>query len=245
MSSGSISSKINTTINSYSPGSILTYSSFNIPKEKELALAKSLSRLEKKGEIVRLEKGKYYKPRKTTFGNLRPEVNQIIKAETQKGNKLTGYPTGVTIYNQMGLTSQMANVIVIASINPKPEKEISGYRLKFVKRDFEEIEETDIPLLQLLDAIKDIKRIPDASPDEALKVIIFKIKEMPVTKLKQLAKLALKYNAATKALTGALLEKYSSGINISPLFKSLNSLSKYEIEISLSLLPNQTKWNIE
>ena len=70
----SISSKINNTISSYSPGSIFTYSDFSLPKENQFALAQSLSRLAKKGEIVRVEKGKYCKPRKTSFGNLRPDV---------------------------------------------------------------------------------------------------------------------------------------------------------------------------
>ena len=61
MSKG-ISLRINNTISGYSSGSIFTYSDFSLPKGNEFALAKSLSRLVKKGEIVRLEKGKYYKP---------------------------------------------------------------------------------------------------------------------------------------------------------------------------------------
>ena len=241
---GSISSKINNTISSYSSGNIFTYSDFNLPKENELALAKSLSRLVKKGEIVRIEKGKYYRPRKTSFGNLRPDINQIVKALTKKDEKIIGYPTGITIYNQLGLTNQMSNVLVIASVKPQLEKEISGYRVKFVKRDFE-IEEKDIPLFQLLDAVKDIKKIPDTSPNDALKVIIAKFAELPVSKLQRLTKLALNYNAATRAMVGAILQQYIKGISVSSLYKSLNSLTKYKMRLSLSILPNQIKWNIE
>ena len=241
---GSISSKINNTISSYSSGNIFTYSDFNLPKENELALAKSLSRLVKKGEIVRIEKGKYYSPRKTSFGNLRPDISQIVKSLTRKDEKVIGYPTGITIYNQLGLTTQMSNVLVIASVKPQLEKEISGYRVKFVKRNFE-IEEKDIPLLQLLDAVKDIKKIPDTSPNDALKVIIAKFAELPVSKLKRLTKLALNYNAATRALTGVILQQYAKGISVSSLYKSLNSLTKYKMRLSLSILPNQIKWNIE
>lgn len=241
---GSISSKINITISSYSSGNIFTYSDFNLPKENELALAKTLSRLVKKGEIVRIEKGKYYRPRKTSFGNLRPDISQIVKSLTRKDEKVIGYPTGITIYNQLGLTTQMSNVLVIASVKPQLEKEISGYRVKFVKRDFE-IEEKDIPLLQLLDAIKDIKKIPDTNPDDALKVIVSKFKELPISKLQRLSKLALNYNAATRAVVGAILQQYKKGISVSLLFKSLNPLTKYKMKLNPSLLTNQIKWNIE
>ena len=241
---GSISSKINNTISSYSSGNIFTYSDFNLPKENELALAKSLSRLVKKGEIVRIEKGKYYRPRKTSFGNLRPDISQIVKSLTRKDEKVIGYPTGINIYNQLGLTTQMSNVLVIASVKPQLEKEISGYRVKFVKRNFE-IEEKDIPLLQLLDAVKDIKKIPDTSPNDALKVIIAKVAELPVSKLKRLTKLALNYNAATRALTGVILQQYAKGISVSSLYKSLNPLTKYKMKLNPSILTNQIKWNIE
>jgi hypothetical protein len=241
---GSISSKINNTISSYSSGNIFTYSDFNLPKENELALAKTLSRLVKKGEIVRIEKGKYYRPRKTSFGNLRPDISQIVKLLTRKDEKVIGYPTGIAIYNQLGLTTQMSNVLVIATVKPQLEKEISGYRVKFVKRDFE-IEEKDIPLLQLLDAIKDINNIPDTNPDDALKIIVSKIKELPISKLQRLTKLALNYNAATRAMVGAILQQYIKRISVSSLYKSLNSLTRYKMRLSLSILPNQIKWNIE
>lgn len=244
MNSISNSNRISNTINRYLPGNIFTYADFNVPKQKKLALAKSLSRLEKKGEIVRMEKGKYYRPRETTFGNLKPDVDQTIKILTKKDDKTTGYPTGVTVYNQMGLTSQMANIIIIATPNLQPAKEVNGYRVKFSKRDFE-IEENDVPLLQLLDALKDIKKIPDTSPDEAIKVIISKLQNLSVLKMKRFAKLALNYNAATRALVGALIEKYFKGISVFSLYKSLNVLSKYELKISVKLLPNQAKWNIE
>lgn len=110
--------------------------------------------------------------------------------------------------------------------------------MKFVKRGFE-IEEKDIPLLQLLDAIKDIKNIPDTNPEDALKVIITKLKELPISKLKRLIKLALNYNSATRALTGAILQQYTKEVNESSLYKSLHPLSKYKMKLNLLLLPNQ------
>ncbi len=240
----SIASRINNTISSYSPGIIFTYSDFSLPKENEFALAQSLSRLAKKGEIVRVEKGKYCKPRKTSFGNLRPDVSEIVKALTRRGDKITGYATGISIYNQLGFTTQMSNTITIASINPQPAREVSGYRIKFLRKGFE-FEERDIPLLQLLDAIKDIKKIPDSNPTEVLNAIIKKIKYTSSLKLKRLVQLALNYNSSTRALLGAILEQYRKDVSVSTIYKTLHPLTKYSLNLSKEVMPNQSKWNIE
>ena len=240
----SIASRINNTISNFYPGIIFTYSDFNLSKENEIALAQSLSRLAKKGEIVRVEKGKYSKPRKTSFGNLRPDVSEIVKVLTRRAGKITGYATGISIYNQLGFTTQMSNTITIASTNPQPPREVSGYRIKFLRRDFD-FEEKDIPLLQLLDVIKDIKKIPDSDPTEVLIEIIKKINETSSLKLKRLVQLALNYNSSTRALLGAILEQYRKDGSISTIYKTLNPLTKYSLSLSKQVLPNQSKWNIE
>ena len=244
MNTVSTSKLVRRNIEKLEPGEVFGYSNFNVPKEEELSLAKSLSRLAKSGVIVRVSKGKYYKPRTSVFGNIKPTENQIVTALTERKNKRVGYLTGISIYNRLGLTTQLSNLIVIATTNPQASKEVSGYRIKFVKRDFE-INENEIQLLQLLDAIKDIKKIPDASADEALKVLTAKFKTLPVTQLKKISKLALNYNAATRALVGALLESKTNGISVTTLYRSLNPLSKYPLKISNNILPNRSKWNIE
>ena len=239
-----ITSRINNIISSYTPGSIFTYSDFSLPKENEFALAQALCRLTKRGEIVRVEKGKYCKPRKTSFGNLRPDVSEIVRALTRRGDKITGYATGISIYNQLGFTTQMTNIITIASINPQPAREVCGYRIKFLRKNFE-FGEGDIPLLQQLDAIKDIKKIPDSNPTEVLSAIIKKIKETSSLKIKKLVQLALNYNSSTRALLGAILEQYRKDIRNSSIYKTLHPLTKYRLNLSKQVLPNQSKWNIE
>src|SRR6267154_2550753 len=147
------------------PGEVFAYSSFNLNKSEDLSLAKSLSRLAKNGAIVRLARGKYYKPKNTSFGKLRPSESALIEALTKRNNERVGYLTGTSVYNRLGLTSQVSNTLVIATSKPPPPKSLEGYKVKYVKREFD-IRDQDIPLLQLLDAIRDIKSIPDSSPDE-------------------------------------------------------------------------------
>lgn len=226
------------------PGEVFAYSSFNLDKSEDLSLAKSLSRLAKQGAIVRLARGKYYKPKNTSFGKLRPSESALVEALTKRNNERVGYLTGTSVYNRLGLTSQVSNTLVIATSKPLPPKSLEGYRVKYVKREFD-IRDQDIPLLQILDAIRDIKSIPDSSPDEALKILISKIKELSVEDRSQLVKLALNYNAATRSLLGAVVQQYVSSAAVNKLADSLNILSSYEIGISENLLPNKSEWNIK
>lgn len=226
------------------PGEVFAYSNFNLDKSEELSLAKSLSRLAKEGAIVRLAKGKYYKPKNTSFGKLRPSESTLVDALTKRNNQRIGYLTGISVYNRLGLTSQISNTLVIATNKPLPPKLLEGYKVKYVKREFD-IRDQDIPLLQILDAIRDIKSIPDSSPDETLKVLVSKIKALPEEDRNQLVKLALNYNAATRSLIGAMLQRYVPRMPINKLAESLNVLSSYEIGVSENILPNKSDWNIK
>ncbi len=225
------------------PGEVFAYSSFNLDKSEDLSLAKSLSRLTKEGAIIRLARGKYYKPKNTSFGKLRPSESALVEALTKRNNERVGYLTGTSVYNRLGLTSQVSNTLVIATSKPLPPKSLEGYRVKYVKREFD-IRDQDIPLLQILDAVRDIKSIPDSSPDEALKILISRIKQFSVEDRNQLLKLALNYNAATRSLLGAVMQQYVSRAPVNKLADSLNKLSSYEIGVSENILPNKSDWNI-
>lgn len=226
------------------PGEVFDYSGFALEKRNELSLAKSLSRLAQSGEIVRLSKGKYYKPKISSFGKLKPEENQVVRLLTENRNRTVGYITGITAYNRLGLTNQVSNTLVIGRKNTQPVQEISGYRVKFVKRKMD-FNQTDIKFLQLLDAMRDIKRIPDTSVDSSVKIITAHLKRLPASKVRQLMKLSFNYTAAVRALLGAIIEANFKKISTASLYSSLNPLSKYKLKVSTEVLPNKTKWRIE
>ena len=226
------------------PGAIFGYSRFNLRKSEEMSLAKALSRLTKEGAIVRLAKGKYYKPQGSLFGKLRPSEAAVIEALTIRNGQRIGYLTGAAVYNKLGLTSQISNTLVIATNKPLPPKVIQGYKVKYVKREID-IKDQDIPLLQILDALRDLKNIPDATADEALNVLIDMIKTFSEDEQKRLARIALNCNACTRALLGAILEQYVPSIPVSNLYNSLNKLSSYEVGVSKNILGNKNNWNIK
>jgi hypothetical protein len=226
------------------PGEVFGYGRFTMAATDEFSLAKTLSRLAQEGVITRLSKGKYYKPKESVFGKLRPSESALVEALTTRNGQRIGYLTGIAVYNRLGLTSQVSNTLVIATNKPLPPKTVEGYSVKYVKRELD-IRDQDIPLLQILDALKDIKSIPDSSPDEAVKILLSKIKSISEEEKRQLTKLALSYNASTRALLGAIMDEYMSRVPVKKLADSLNRLSNYEIGISESVLPNKSNWHIK
>ncbi len=244
MSSNSIARNLKRNIATIPEGEVFDYQRFDIGENEEIAITKALSRLVQAGKIVRMGKGKYYKPRVTRFGTLRPADDQMIKTLTMKNGRQVGYLTGTVLYNKLGLTTQVSNTLTIARNSRLPIKELNGYRIKVVTKPFR-FRKKDIALIQLLDVLRDIKSIPDISINKAIKILVGLIRKLSEDELKRMSKLAIEYNPATKALAGAILEFYFPSVSVGHLLKSLNPLSKYKLRITESALPNKLKWHIE
>ena len=239
----SVDSIVKNCVENIPSGQVFDYSLFPVRGDTFIALAKALSRLAKQGQIVRLSRGKYYKPRESVFGVLMPDESQLIRSFTQLGDKTIGYVTGIAAFNSLGLTSQVSNTIMIARGSNQPTKDIFGFKVRFVKRNFR-FTRDDVKLLQILDALKDIKTIPDTTVRESLKILITNLEKLKAGELQQMIRLAQRYPPSTRALVGAIIENHFSEIRVVSLYKSLNPLSKYHIGIDLEELPNKLKWNI-
>jgi hypothetical protein len=98
--------------------------------------------------------------------------------------------------------------------------------------------------LQLLDAIRYIKKIPDTSIEASCKRFLAIIKTLNEKEIKTLVRLALKYPPATRALLGALLEQLQKDKITESLFKSLNPITKYKLPGAAKAISNTEKWNI-
>jgi hypothetical protein len=59
-----------------------------------------------------------------------------------------------------------------------------------------------------------------------------------------MARLALKYSPATRALLGALMEQLQLGRTTEALLKSLNPITKYKLAGAAKILSTTEKWNI-
>lgn len=89
-----ISDSIYFTIDRLPKGYIFTYVDVMPGAKKKEAVIKTLNRMLKSGKIEKISKGKYYKPKKSPFGNLHPTQYQVVKDLLEDGGKITDFLTG-------------------------------------------------------------------------------------------------------------------------------------------------------
>ena len=225
-------------------GYVFTYKDFITEVKTKEAIIKSLNRMAASGKIIKLSKGRFYKPEDTVFGTLPPEQYQIVKDLLEKDGKLIGYITGYGVYNQLGLTTQVSNTIQIGRNEPRPAMKRGRYKIAFIKQK-NTITKENIPLLQILDSIRYIKKIPDATMASSCTRLLSIIKKMPDQDCSKLSRLGLKYPPATRALLGALLEQTMGTYQTEALKQSLNPITVFKISVPEDVLPTIKNWNIK
>lgn len=232
------------TIDRLPKGYVFTYTDFVNEVKKKEAIIKALNRMAATGKITKLSKGRFYKPETSVFGTLQPQQYQIVKDILEVNGKTVGYLTGYSLYNQLGLTRQISNTIQIGKNEIRPTFKRGRYTILFVKQK-NTITKENIPLLQILDAIRYIKKIPDATIESSCKRFLSILGELKEDEIKTLVRLAQKYPPSTRALLGALLEELQQNSFIDSLQKSLNPITKYKLKGVSKALTASENWNIE
>lgn len=223
-------------------GVIFGYSDLDLPPEMQTATAKTLSRMVADGTLRKVGKGKFYKPVVSLLGEMPPMIEQLTKDLIFKDGERIGYITGTSAFSQMGLTTQISSKIVIGAARYRRPLKRGGYDISYTIQP-NEITENSIPLLRLLDALKSIKKIPAATPDEVVRNIQRQFESLTESQRKSIIDYAINYPPAARALSGAILE--SIGCESARIKETLNPFTKYAFRISESLLPNKSNWNIE
>jgi hypothetical protein len=238
-----ITEYIKITIDRLPNGYVFTYTDLYMEVNQKEAVIKALNRMVASGKIAKLSKGKYYKPENTPFGKLQPNQAQVVKDLLEENGKITGYLTGYGVYNQLGLTTQVSNTIQIGKNQVRPKFRRDFYTISFIKQK-NTITKENIPFLQILDSIRYIKKIPDASIESSCKRFLAIIKDLDEKETNTLVRLSKKYPPATRALLGALLEQLQQGKATESLFKSLNPITRYKLTGAAKALSTAEKWNI-
>ncbi len=217
---------------------IFTYR--DIPSDKKSSVAIELSRLFKKGVVKKISKGKFYKPKQTRFGEITPSDEEIAKSYLVENS---AYITGYGGYNQLGLTTQIPNVITIASSRVPSRIKVENVNIKFVPNIANSgVKETQI--LQILDALRDIKNIPDNSPNDVVLSIKKIVQKFDKEKINKMLELVNNYPPRVKAILGAILKEMGRWEEAYRLKEMLNPLTRYKIGISVNTLPNRDEWKI-
>ena len=234
-----IENKINRLPNGYS----FTYKDFLLSIENKEAAIKALNRFVEKGKINKISKGKFYKPEKTIFGPLQPNQYQLLKDLLEEDNKITGYLTCFSIYNTLGLTTQLSNTVQIGKNNLRPYLKRERYLISFVKQN-NTINKDNIPYLQLLDCIKTIKKIPDTTIEKSVERFISILSAYNLKEIQQIVRLSQKYSPSTRAILGAMLDELQLEKYSVILLKTLNPITKYRFPGLNDKLSQYKKWNL-
>ena len=152
-----VSRKIQEKIQKIANDTTFGYEQLGITQNEFLAAAKVMERLLKKGMIKKISKGIFYKPKMTVFGELKPSSEKLLRQYLFEDGKRIAYVTGIALYNQLGLTTQMAFTIQIASRKKRIYINTGAIKAKPVK-SYAEVSNKNYQLLGFLDAIKDIKK---------------------------------------------------------------------------------------
>lgn len=239
-----IAKEIRNKISTLSDDYVFTASDFEMESQNQSAVVKALNRMVASGEITKLAKGKFYKPRKTQFGDLKPSAYQIAKDYIERDGKLVGYITGYSAYNALGLTTQISSFIQIGTNKSRRAVKRDKYTISFILQQ-NTITKKNIEILRILDAVKFFREIPGTTPNEACIRLKEIIKELNEEQKVMFIKCSLKYTNYVRALCGAMLENIGCNVSLlEPIRKSLNGITNYYLPISESVLPNKPNWKI-
>jgi hypothetical protein len=168
------------------------------------SVGKHLGLLVQSGEIARFAKGKFYKPKATVFGLLGPNEQEIMKDLLVKDGKQIGYPTGYQVFNRLGLTTQISWLFQIGCKNPRRRIKRGSCTIAFIKQN-NNITESNVPLLQILDAIRYINKIPETSKKNSYIRLLAILMQLSDSQIEEIIFLSNKYTAATQRVLKNLL----------------------------------------
>ncbi len=224
-------------------GQIFGYRELASYAQSPAAVIKAINRLVSEEQLARISKGKFYVPKKGLLGARKPSDAELVRSVLYKEGRLRGYVTGLSLYNQLGLTTQMPRTVTIALNGSRQEKAFATIRIRTVVTRAP-VDEKNVKILQYLDALKDIKTIPDSNIDLSLKIIRRKISELSEIEQSLLISLAEQYyTPQVRALVGLLFSSLCMVIPES-LKLSLNPTTTYKLSLDGREWPMSKDWNI-
>jgi predicted transcriptional regulator of viral defense system len=239
-----VSKRIDQRIQQLQAGTTFDYQTLLVVREEYAAATKALERLIKKEIIKRVSSGIFYKPRQTVFGALKPNEEELLKTYLFENGKRIAYITGLSLYNRMGLTTQIPKTIKIASRDKRIYASVGALKGKPVK-SYIDVTDKNYYLLEILDAAKDFNQIPDLDAESGIIILTERLKKLTDKEISQVIQFALKYPPRARALIGSILELMDSKLNLTQLKTSLNPLSEFEYNINENILPNAREWRIK
>lgn len=211
-------------------GRIFTFRDLSFDREKTAHVAVLLSEQSRKGILVRIEKGAYYRPKVSTLGlgKLPVYQDEHFRYLTEK---LNGYITGAYIYNKMSLTEQVTPTLTIATPHPVRRFRFMNMEVECVKAYCSDCgDENLVPFLRLLDAIKDMKHIPGTTEQD----IYNRIKRLyfvgySLSELEKIVSLTESYPPRVRKVVADILGDIGQGVLQTRVSKTLLPTTRFNL----------------
>lgn len=197
-------------------------------------VAHALSRLAARGELQRVRKGIYYRPKQTALGPSLPSANAIVALTA----KAPLHPSGLTAGAALGLSTQnpmRPEFATASSAVPSAVRNAVVHTGRPLSRL--DLDAADAALLELL---RDRARYSDLSPQETVDRLVKMLADHE--RFERLAKAAHDEPPRVRAMLGALGEQAGASAKaLDALRASLNPLTKFDFGV-LRALPNAKDW---
>jgi hypothetical protein len=201
------------------------------------SVAQALSRLTRAGQLQRLGKGLYYRPRLTAFGKSRPNPS-VLRQLPVTGRAL--FPAGVTAANLLGFTTQNPARPELATTGTSLPRLIVGKDATVHTRRPEAWAGLSAVEAALLDFIRHRGETSEFSPEETVRRLVEHLREEG--RYERLVEVSLREPPRVRAILGAVGEELGKDDPVlRRLRATLNPLSRFEFGM-LGVLKGAGRW---
>jgi hypothetical protein len=193
------------------------------------AVAKTLSRLAHEGIVRRVRKGVYYRPKTTRFGATKPNLTEVF-TDTLDRKDVDWKPTGLSVWNALGLTTQVPGVATFAVGRRVRVKAAGSVRVRIVPS----VHSLSTEERAALDALRALRFVPDTTPVETIHRLVDLCREGRLS-FSRMSRAAFHEPPRVRALLGligTLLEE--DGGTLAKLRRSLNPTTTFKLGLAAS-----------
>ena len=239
-----IAQKILRYVGELSPGIPFGYGDLGLRPDQGAAAAKALERLVAKKELMRVTKGIFCVPGRGVFQPKGPADDQLIDIVLHKNGKQVAYVTGMRLMARLGFVEISDHYPwEVAMYRRRGQFSLAHLSIKAVN-SFVPIEGINVPVLELLDAVRAFNTLADQQPKQCIQYLAELFGRLTEQQRDLLLDSAIYYPAGTCALLGALISFWGWDMDLGPLVARVNPTSRYPCVASASALPTGTYWGL-
>ena len=225
-----------------SPGVPFGYGDLGLRPDQGAAAAKALERLVAQKELMRVTKGIFCVPGHGVFQPKGPTDDQLIDALLHKNGKQVAYVTGMRLMARLGFVERSDHYPwEVAMYRRRGQFSLAHLSIKAVN-SFVPIEVMNVPVLELLDAVRAFNTLADQQPKQCIQYLAELFGRLTEQQRDLLLDSAIYYPAGTCALLGALISFWGWDMDLGPLVARVNPTSRYPCAASAAALPTGKNW---